>query len=187
MFSTYFKLGFEHILDLQGYDHILFVLTLCGVYLLKDWKKVLILVTAFTVGHSITLALSAMDVVQIPAKLIEILIPATIIVTAVYNLRGQHRHESVRSIYWLPLLFGLIHGMGFSYFFKALLMEGESILQPLLPFNLGVEAGQIVVVILGVGLASFVVQTLKVNEKYWNYFISFSAIIISSYLMLDRF
>ena len=187
MFKSYLQLGFDHILDFNGYDHILFVLTLCAVYLLKDWKKVLILVTAFTIGHSITLALSALDILVIPDTIIEVLIPITIILTALYNIFSKQDHAKVSPmLYMLPLIFGLIHGMGFSYFFKALLSKDESILTPLLPFNLGVEFGQIVVVLVGMILSYLVVNVLKIRHRYWNYFISFSAIIITTYLLLER-
>ena len=187
MFGSYLKLGFDHILDINGYDHILFVLTLCAIYVIKDWKKVLILVTAFTIGHSITLALSALDILVIPATIIEVLIPITIILTAVYNIFSKQDHSKVSiTLYLLPLFFGLIHGMGFSYFFKALLSKDESILTPLLPFNLGVELGQIVVVLIGMFLSYLFVNVFNLKQKYWNYFISISAIVISSYLLFER-
>ena len=191
MFSNYLELGFDHILDVNGYDHILFVLTLSAVYLIKDWKKILVLVTAFTIGHSITLALAALDIIAIPANIIEVLIPITIILTAMYNILLGSKPSTDSSkvsplLYSIPLIFGLIHGLGFSYFFKALLSKDESILTPLLPFNLGVELWQIIVVLVGLLLSYIFVNILKIKQTHWNYFISIAAIIISIVLIIDR-
>ena len=157
MIGAYTELGFDHILDPQGYDHILFVVALCAIYLIQDWKKVLILVTAFTIGHSLTLALSSLKIVNISASLVEKLIPITIILTCIYNIwkartnlpskQSTVREEKVMANYVLALGFGLIHGLGFSNFFKAMLGRDESIVMPLLSFNIGVELGQIVIVL----------------------------------------
>ena len=186
-FQTYLELGFTHILDPNGYDHILFVLTLCGIYKFEDWKKILILVTAFTIGHSITLALAALDVVSVDAKIIELLIPVTILMTALYNLWKQRaRHENMSFLYGITAFFGLIHGLGFSYFFKALLGREESIITPLLPFNIGVELGQIVIVFIGLLLSYIFIDLLKLKSKYWNYIISSIAIILSIQMILER-
>ena len=115
MFDVYLKLGFQHILDLDGYDHILFIVALCAVYSIAHWKKVLILVTAFTIGHSVTLALSALDAVVFPSEIIEFLIPLTIFVTAVLNVvNKKENRRMVRYNYLLALFFGFIHGLGFS-------------------------------------------------------------------------
>ena len=122
MFSTYLELGFDHILDMKGYDHILFVIVLCAVYKVSEWKKILILVTAFTVGHSVTLAMSALNVVSFKAEIIEFLIPLTILITALYNvLEKKKSHLNINWNYVMALFFGFIHGLGFSNYFKALL------------------------------------------------------------------
>lgn len=173
MFEVYTKLGFEHILDPQGYDHILFVIALCAVYLIKDWKKVLILVTAFTIGHSLTLALSALKIVTISASLVETLIPVTIVLTCIYNIiKGRVENEKNVVSYSLALGFGFIHGLGFSNFFKAMLGQEESIVGHLFFFNIGVELGQVIVVLLTLLLSYIVVDVLKVKHKYYNYVIS---------------
>jgi hypothetical protein len=185
MFEMYLKLGFDHILDLQAYDHILFVLTLNAVYSVKEWKKVLILVTAFTIGHSLTLALSVLKIVTIPVDLIETLIPITIILTALYNLFYREKESSSsRILYGLALFFGLIHGLGFSNYLNALLGSEESILIPLLGFNIGVEFGQLIVVAIGLLLSYILLEVVGLKAKYWNNFISILAIIVSIYLLV---
>lgn len=124
-FQLYFVLGKDHILDYaNGYDHILFVVALCAIYLARDWKKILVLVTAFTIGHSVTLALATLNVISIDSKLVEFLIPLTIFITAFGNLFRREESYSVKPIqtnYLLALCFGLIHGMGFSNYLKAIL------------------------------------------------------------------
>ena len=160
-FSLYFELGWQHILDWQGYDHILFVTALCGVFLLNDWKKVLILVTAFTIGHSITLALSIFNKILIPSIWIEFLIPVTIFITAFINIVTKKISKNrFNPTYLLALLFGLIHGMGFSNYLKSLMGKSNNVVGELLAFNLGLEFGQIIIV-LSVLLISF----LMINSK----------------------
>lgn len=186
MFKTYLQLGFDHILDVQGYDHILFVIALCAVVSLKDWKKILVLVTAFTIGHSITLALSALKIVVFPADVIEFLIPLTIFATAIFNVISDHSEEKMIKLnYLLALFFGWIHGLGFSNFFKALVGPGESIVGPLFAFNVGVELGQLIIVGLTVLLGYLVVDKFKAPQREWNLFVSGAAAGIAIVLMLD--
>ncbi len=197
-FSTYLQLGFEHISDLNGYDHILFIVALCAIYRLSEWRKVAILVTAFTIGHSITLALAALDIIPIKGELIEFLIPITIFITAIYNVVA-HRFDDQelaastfsKQLNWnylFALLFGLIHGMGFSNFFKSLMMPGErsGFIQQLLAFNIGVELGQLLIVAF-ILLASFLaINLLKVKQREWNLFVSGAAAGISLIMALER-
>ncbi len=149
-FALYFGLGKDHILDyVNGYDHILFVLALCAVYLIHDWKKILILVTAFTIGHSITLALATLNIISFPGNIIEFLIPLTIFITAVGNLFKEESsltQTKVQINYFFALFFGLIHGLGFSNFLRALLGKNENIVSPLFAFIIGLEFGQVIVV-----------------------------------------
>src|ERR1700753_3199179 len=144
-FSLYFHLGTGHILTLEALDHILFMAALCLRYLMKDWKKVIILVTAFTIGHSITLALSALGLVHFATRWIEFLIPLTIVATAINNLiqqPGQVEHPSkLPVIYFFALFFGLIHGLAFASSLLSLVGK-EGILVPLLAFNLGIDTAQ---------------------------------------------
>lgn len=186
--SVYLQLGFDHILDWQGYDHMLFILALCTGYTLKQWRAVLILITAFTIGHSLTLALSALDIFRLNEELVERLIPLTILLTALFNLfiqkDGEKSRTTSRWAYLLALGFGLIHGMGFSSYFRALMMETESIIKPLLGFNLGLEVGQILFVILALGLASLVVDVGGLSRKKWNISVSVLVAIVSLWLLL---
>ncbi len=148
MFSNYFEIGFTHILDIKGYDHILFLTALCLPFLLKDWKRVLYLATAFTIGHSITLACVTLDVIKVSPDLIEFFIPVTIALTALYDL--LKKQGTIGLSYIGALLFGFIHGMGFSNFLRSALLPGEEnqLVWQLLVFNLGIEIGQIIIVII---------------------------------------
>jgi hypothetical protein len=147
-FFLYFELGWQHICDWRGYDHILFVTVLCGTYLLADWRKVLVLVTAFTIGHSITLALSVLNIIHINTSLIEFLIPVTIVITSLINILNKQRsNTTIRLSYFLALFFGLIHGMGFSNYLKSLLGATSNVTTELFAFNVGLEFGQVLIVI----------------------------------------
>ena len=189
-FALYFGLGKDHILDyVNGYDHILFVLALCAVYVVRDWKKILILVTAFTTGHSVTLALATLRIISVETNLIEFLIPLTIFITAVSNLFRKEESIELRNIqinYWFALGFGLIHGMGFSNYLKAILGKDQSILSQLLAFNLGLELGQIIVVALFLGLSYISVDFFKILKRDWKMVISSAIAGIALILMKDR-
>jgi hypothetical protein len=189
-FSLYFGLGKDHILDyVNGYDHILFVLALCAVYLIRDWKKILILVTAFTIGHSITLALATLKIVTVNAQLIEFLIPLTIFITSVSNLfrrEGLTGEKGFQINYLFAVFFGLIHGLGFSNYLRAILGKDQSILSQLLAFNLGLEFGQIIVVAIFLTFAFLLVDFLKVNRRDWKMVLSSAIAGIALILMKDR-
>ena len=190
-FQAYLNLGFSHITDLQGYDHILFIVALCAIYQLSDWKKVLILVTAFTVGHSITLALATLQVVNFRSDIIEFLIPVTILITAIGNLfhkpkpsRIDGKGNSQRLRYIAALGFGLIHGLGFSNYLRSLLGKEESIVQPLFAFNIGLEAGQLLIVLILLVIGSLFTALLKVSRHDWNLVVSGIAMGIALTLIL---
>lgn len=193
-FSTYFQLGLEHILDLNGYDHILFIVTLCAIYVLSDWKKVALLATAFTIGHSLTLALASFDLIQVSKNWIEFLIPITIVITALLNILNRQPNEVnqqpafLEANYPLALFFGLIHGLGFSNFFRASTLPGEEsqFIWQLLYFNLGVEVGQLIIILL-ILLASFLaINVLNIRRQIWNWLISGIAGAIALFLAWDR-
>lgn len=178
-FQAYLQLGFEHITDPQGYDHILFVIALCAIYTLRDIKKVLILVTAFTIGHSITLALATLNIISFRSDVIELLIPITILITAIINFFHKVPKTSLVSRekvspmrYPLALSFGLIHGMGFSNYLRSLLGKESSIVEPLLAFNLGLELGQILIVFVQLVLAFVIIDLSKKPKQNWNLIIS---------------
>ena len=196
-FLTYLQLGFDHISDLAGYDHILFIVALCAIYRLSEWKRVALLVTAFTIGHSLTLALAAMDVVQFPSNWIEFLIPVTIVLTALYNvliyrspenLSDSTQARRINLNYLFALIFGLIHGMGFSNFFKSAVMPGEesSFLYQLLAFNIGVELGQLMIVAAVLLTAFIFLRGLKFKAREWNLFVSGAAFGIALIMAIER-
>jgi hypothetical protein len=188
-FGLYLSLGFDHIADFTGYDHILFLMALCAVYSLKQWAKVLILVTAFTLGHTLTLALATLALIRISTSLIEFLIPLTIIVTGLWNIiqRSDTADAASRRFkYSMALFFGLIHGLGFSNYLRSLLGSEQDLLLPLFSFNLGLELGQIMIV-LGVLLVSFVlVNLVGMKRREWNLLLSGAAIGVSLILCVER-
>lgn len=186
IFKLYFELGWQHILDLGGYDHILFVSALCGIYILGDWKKIIILVTAFTLGHSLALALSVLQIVQVDSALIEFLIPLSIVVTCVSNILRRKSNDNGKVKYWIAAFFGLIHGMGFSNYLRSLLGNESDLFVPLFGFNLGLEFGQIIIVILVLLLAHIVIKTFKVSKRDWNLFLSSAIFGVAFIMCLER-
>ncbi len=190
--EIYLKLGIDHILDMQAYDHILFLIVLCVAYLWRDWKQVLILATAFTIGHSLTLGLAAADKISINPNWIEFLIPFTIAFTAIFNLLFQKSRDSEIKIkrlkYLGAMIFGLIHGLGFSNFFRSTILPGQEdkFLWQLFAFNLGVEVGQIVIITLFLALASIVINIIGVKRKYWILSLSLMAFVFAAIMMFQR-
>jgi hypothetical protein len=191
-FLIYLQLGYQHITDINGYDHILFVIALCAIYRMSDWQKILYLVTAFTIGHSITLALAALELIEYSTDLIEFLIPVTIILTCFANFF----HRSTESIlnpekfsrirYLFAMMFGLIHGMGFSNYLKSLLGKDESIILQLLAFNLGLEIGQLFIVVVAITLSFLVLNGLKIKKHSWNLILSAFVAGVAFKLMTEK-
>jgi hypothetical protein len=176
-FSLYLEVGFQHIANLQGMDHILFIAALCLRYQFADWKKVLILVTAFTIGHSLTLALSVLDIITVSTNWVELLIPVTIFLTAISNLAVKKFTFQTRFplIYFLALFFGCIHGLGFSNYLKSLLGTSEQIVPRLLAFNLGLEAGQLAIVFILLIISLTAVYVFRFSRR--EYILYFSGAI----------
>lgn len=166
-FQIYLHLGFKHIIDLRGSDHILFIMALTARYVWSDWRQLLILVTAFTIGHSVTLALSVLQWVNLPINLIELLIPITILITAFANfwVKSFDFKSKYPIIYFFALFFGLIHGLGFSNYLRSLLGKEESVLGPLFSFNLGLELGQLLIVNVILIISFIFVSLLKLDRK----------------------
>jgi hypothetical protein len=187
-FGFYFKLGWEHIISRNALDHQLFILALAAIYLLKDWKQVLILVTAFTIGHSITLALSVFDIIRFSSKWVEFLIPCTIVFTAIANLfQKKFTPKSVRINYFLALFFGLIHGMGFANSIRFMIgSSGQSMGWGLFGFNVGLEVGQIAVVVSILLVVTILVTLFKVNRRDWVIFSSGGVFGLALKMMLER-
>ena len=186
-FGFYFRLGWEHIISTDALDHQLFIAAIAAIYLLKDWKQVLILVTAFTIGHSLTLALSVLDIIRFPTNWVEFLIPVTIIITAFSNLfQKKFTTESVRINYFLALFFGLIHGMGFANSLRYMLAKDQNLGWSLFGFNIGLEAGQIVVVLILLIIAFLIVNVFKVIRRDWVIFLSAVVFGLSFKIALER-
>jgi len=186
-FGFYFGLGWEHIISWNALDHQLFILALAAIYLLKDWKQVLVLVTAFTIGHSLTLALTVFKIIHFPGNWVEFLIPCTIVITAISNLfQKNFTARSIRINYFLALFFGLIHGMGFANKLRYILAEDQSIGWSLFGFNVGLEAGQVMVVMLALIISFLFVQLVKINRRDWVIFVSAAAFGIALKMALER-
>lgn len=187
-FLFYLKLGWEHIISWDALDHQLFVLVLVAVYSYKEWRKILILVTAFTIGHSITLALSILDIIRIPANWVEFLIPLTILLTAFDNILMRNKPENLmRMNYYLALVFGLIHGMGFANTARMMMSSEETITVPLLGFNIGLELGQILVVLLILLVEFLSFKFFKIKKVQWIVFASVLTLLISLKICIERF
>ena len=183
MFSAYLQLGFHHIANLNAYDHLVFILAMASGYSFSDWKKLGILVTAFTVGHSLTLALATLGWVQPDTKVVEFLIPVTILITAIYSLLVKKTKGS-RMLYFSVLFFGLIHGLGFSNFLRQTLSEEQSLVVPLLSFNIGLELGQLLILIIFLLTGLLFTRLFKFPDKDWHTYICGIASGVSIVLMI---
>lgn len=186
-FLFYLQLGWEHIISKDALDHQLFILALIAIFSFRDWKKVLILVTAFTIGHSLTLVLSALDVFRFPSDWVEFLIPCTIVFTALDNIIfSKNEKKLIRLNYYLALLFGLIHGMGFANSVRMMLASEQDITLPLFGFNVGLELGQIIVVAIALFIHYIFSEVLKLSNKIWIYIISVPIFIFALKMALER-
>ncbi|WP_400192285.1 HupE/UreJ family protein [Hymenobacter sp. B81] len=197
VFQTYLQLGFFHIFNLQAYDHLVFVLALCAPYVLQDWRRVVALVTSFTLGHSLTLALATLGLVAFSPRLVEVLIPVTILLTCIGNLarapRELRRNDTRRPepvlLAWPNLLaavFGLIHGLGFSSYLRELLGQNARPVLELLAFNVGVELGQLLIVALILVLGFVVVRGFRATRRDWVLVTSGAAAGIALVLLLGQ-
>jgi hypothetical protein len=186
-FVFYFTTGWHHIISWSALDHILFIIALAAIYLAENWKQVLVLVTAFTIGHSLTLALSVYDIIRINEKWVEFLIPCTIVATALFNfLVKDFKPKSLRLNYFLALFFGLIHGMGFANTIRFMLAKDQNIAIPLLSFNIGLETGQVAVVACILLVSYILVNTARVKRTWWVWGLSTFSILIALNMLVDR-
>ena len=186
----WFQTGFEHITDLAGYDHMLFLLILCSVYSFRNWDW-LILITAFTIGHCITLALSVLNIIRLPSSLIEFAIPLTILISAIFRWIQVEKNENKsyqkdQKVYAITLLFGLIHGLGFSNMLRSMLGSQADILQPLLFFNLGLEVGQIVIVLFSLVTITSLNEYVHIPRFYLVRGIAIPVGFVALWLMFER-
>lgn len=170
-FWIYLQIGLTHVLNLKGYDHLLFLAALTVPYTFKEWKKVLLLITVFTLGHTLALFLSVFKIVTIKANLVEFLIPVTILITAIFGLMTAGKPAKVDktgAAVFITIFFGIIHGLGFSNYFNAILggKPGDKLL-PLLEFALGIECAQIIVVLIVLILAYIAQNFLRFSKRDW--------------------
>lgn len=187
-FVYYLKMGFEHVLDINAYDHIIFLIVLAVVFNFNQWKKAIWLITFFTVGHTLTLALAAYEIIDIRFDIIEFLIPVTIFITGAFNVLRVNKASTGREKLnlFLALFFGLVHGCGFSNYFRIMIGQEEEKLVPLLEFALGIELSQIVIVfgilILGTILQNF----FRITKRDWVLVTSAIVIGITIPMMMER-
>jgi hypothetical protein len=170
-FWIYFQIGLKHVLNIYAYDHVLFLVALAVLFIFKDWQRIVLLVTLFTVGHTMALLLSVYEIVAIKVNVVEFLIPITIFITALFSLftaGKSSKKESLNLVFFITLFFGIIHGLGFSNYFKTILGgSANSKLIPLSEFALGIEAAQIIVVFV-VLVLSYIVQTVfRFSKRDW--------------------
>jgi hypothetical protein len=199
----YLKQGLSHITDLSAYDHILFIVSFACIYNFKDIKKIMLLVTGFTAGHSIALCLSTLEIIKINIEISEFLIPITIIISSLINLKKIiqssnlkkkqntkntlfHVEHKLKTDFTLITLFGLIHGLGFSNYLRFILSSEENIFIPLLSFNIGLEIGQIIIVVVVLLINLVLLRRSKKIIKYWNITILIVIVLVSIKLVLSN-
>lgn len=187
-FIFYFKIGWSHIMSWDATDHLFFITVLAIIYTVADWKKVLVLVTAFTVGHALTLFMSVLNMINVKSEMVEFLIPCTILITAMMNLFMQKQQSVSHTIqYAIALGFGLIHGLGYANYIRMMLSADQQLVWGLFSFNLGLEAGQIVVV--GLVLLTVWVSSrihAKAHQR-WVSFVSAFVLMFALKLAIERF
>ena len=186
-FRFYFGLGWQHIITIEALDHILFIAALAAIYMLKDWRQVLLLVTAFTIGHTVTLVLSTKEWVVADDSLVEFLIPCTIVVTAISNLfQTRFTPRSIRINYALALFFGLIHGLAFANTLRMILATDQSFALSMFSFSVGLECAQILIVGLILLLCQLFVGKLKTKRRHWVIFVSAAVFSLALEMAIQR-
>ena len=187
-FWLYLNQGFLHIIDLQGLDHLCFIVSFCLLYSLKDWKYIIGLITAFTLGHCITLIISVLNIVTIKSSLVETLIPITILSSCANNywylFSKKQSKPSTLITYGILFSFGLIHGLGFSNFLKMMIFEEDSVILPLLGFNIGIEIAQLMIVFSFLIFLIFT-QKVKANSKYLRIMINTIIVLVILNFLLE--
>ncbi|MEM9362699.1 MAG: HupE/UreJ family protein [Bacteroidota bacterium] len=189
-FWFYVDLGFKHVLDFGAYDHILFLAALATPFTFGNWKKVVLLATIFTIAHCTSLALSAFEVLTVDVGLIEFLIPVTIFITALFNLIYVFKDAVSIGMYLHSLataFFGLIHGFGFSNYFKLLMAEEENKVTPLLGFATGIEFSQVAIILIVLGVAYIVQHYLNLKKRHFITILSILIMAITIPLLIGTF
>ena len=190
-FQLYLGMGFEHIIDINGYDHILFVVALTAAYQIKDINSIFKMITGFTISHSLTLALAVFNLIPTNRNFVEFLIPLTIFITCITNILQKNKDNPSKAMFINMIyasVFGLIHGLGFSNYLKSFLMGEESILIPLLAFNLGLEIGQLLIVMVFLVACFIFVILIEIEHHKWKFALSaFAGLIAIKMMILDPF
>jgi len=187
-FIFYFLIGWKHILSWDATDHIYFIGALAIIYSFKDWKKVLVLVTAFTIGHAFTLYLSALDIFRFSVEWVEFAIPSTIVITAASNLLIKQEKKTKGILqYLLALGFGLVHGMGYANYIRMMLSSNQNLVSSLFSFNVGLEMGQILVVVLVLSSKWILGKYNLVSARILVTGVSIYILIVSLILAVERF
>lgn len=185
MFGTYFPIGFDHIVSFAGFDHLLFIVVLCAAYSGQEWRRVLLLLTGFTLGHSLTLALTALHIVAFRQSAVELLIPVTILATSVANV-ALPKSANIWRPFGMATLFGLVHGCGFAGYFAMMLGDEQSIVGPLFAFNLGLEAGQVFTVLVFYSLFFVFGKIRPIPQHGWTVFVSGAGAGLAIKLILEN-
>ena len=186
-FCFYFKIGWEHIINIEALDHIFFIAALAAIYMLNDWKQVLVLVTAFTLGHTITLVLSSQNLIEISSTWVEFLVPCTIVFTALSNLLlKDFSSKAIRINYFLALFFGLIHGLAFANTLRMLIAQDQSFALSMFSFSVGLELGQILIVFIILILAQLSVGLWKITRRDWVIFLSSAVMALALEMAAER-
>jgi hypothetical protein len=187
-FIFYFQIGWKHILSWDATDHIYFIVALSIIYAFKDWKKVLVLVTAFTIGHAITLYLSALDVFRFSVEWVEFAIPCTILITAVSNLLIKQEKKTKGILqYVMAIGFGLVHGMGYANYIRMMLSSNQSLVSSLFSFNVGLELGQILVVLFVLSVQWLLTKYKLISPRMLAVLVSVYISVVSLMLAVERF
>lgn len=185
-FSTFFELGYEHIVSLAALDHILFIMVLMAAYAPKKWLKILVLISLFTLGHTAALIFSGLNLVKINSAWIEFLIPLTIVITALYNLSKAGQQPKGKAKNWIALVFGIIHGLGFSNYFLILIAGTMEYWNAIIPFTLGVEVGQLVIALAFLLLMVIFQVLMRKKQRDWNFFFSGAAFGLALMMCVEK-
>jgi len=187
-FSFFIQQGLSHITDINAYDHILFIIALAAAYDFKAWKKTFFLVTGFTIGHSLALALATLELVKINSAVVEFLIPVSIIATCIWNCFSPLKKEKKAEnsfIYLIITFFGLIHGLGFSNYLRFMLTSEDTLFVPLLAFNVGLEIGQLAILAIALMINFVFLELLKIKQQYWSFIVSLIVMGISLPILFE--
>ena len=186
-FILYFRLGYRHVLDIYGVDHMLFIIAIMSVFLLRDWRRALVLFLFYVIGSSISLSLAANEIIRVDINIIDYLIPVTILIAAVINIFKKPESYTPRSIFRFAILliFGLIHGFGFADYLMDILGTDLNLAVPIIGFNLGIELGLFLVGFVFLIISWVFINNLGISRRDWRLVISYGIAGIALTLMFE--